>query len=83
MTKREKRRRERELKRLGYRPLSAAEQVLYIIGYVARHKLHRLRLRWRLWRKPNTDCCYCCLWCKYFDDCKADIESIEKELKRK
>ncbi len=45
MTRREKRRRERELKRLGYRPLSTAEQVTYIIIYIIKDKLRRLRLR--------------------------------------
>ena len=49
MTKREQRRRERELKRLGYRPLSAAEQVFYIIGYVIKDKLRRL------WRKTREE----------------------------
>ena len=78
MTRGEKRRRERELKRLGYRPLSTVEQVTYIIIYVIKDKLRRLRLRWRLWRKPKTDYCYCCLWCKYFDDCKSNIERKEK-----
>ena len=49
MTKREQRRRERELKRLGYRPLSAAEQVLYIVGYAIKDKLRRL------WRGTRTE----------------------------
>ncbi len=34
---------------MGYRRVSAAEQVYYIIKY----KAHNLRLRFRLWKKPK------------------------------
>lgn len=55
---------------MGYRKPGAAEQVYYIIKY----KAHELRLRFRLWKKPKKDCCHCCLWCKYFNACRSDIE---------
>lgn len=38
----------KERKRLGYYPLSAAEQVLYIIIYKVKHDLRSLRLRFKL-----------------------------------
>ncbi len=59
---------------MGYRKVSAVEQVYYII----KHKAHNLRLRFRLWRKPKKDCCYCCVWCKYFNSCRSEIEDKAK-----
>lgn len=35
--------------------------------------LRELRARFELWRKPKKDCYHCCLFCDYFEDCKADI----------
>lgn len=67
----------KERKRLGYLPMSAAEQVLYIIKYVVKDKLRTLRLRFKLWRKPKSDCYHCCIWCKYFESCRSEIESEE------
>lgn len=56
---------------MGYRKVSAAEQVYYIIKY----KAHNLRLRFRLWRKPKKDCCHCCVWCKYFNSCRWEVDN--------
>lgn len=44
-----------------------------------RRKLHDLRLRACLWLKPKSDCCYCCLWCKWFDSCRSEVESEEQD----
>lgn len=60
---------------MGYRKVSAAEQVYYII----KHKAHNLRLRFRLWRKPKKDCCHCCVWCKYFEQCRSELEADNEQ----
>ena len=64
----------KERKRLGYYPLSAAEQVLYIIIYKVKHDLRSLRLRFKLWRKPKKDYYHCCVWCKHFEQCRSELE---------
>lgn len=64
---------------MGYRKPSAAEQALYIIKYVVKGKLSTLRLRFKLWRKQKSDCYHCCMWCKYFEHCRSEIESEEIE----
>nr|DAP39811.1 MAG TPA: hypothetical protein [Caudoviricetes sp.] len=56
---------------MGYRKVSAAEQVFYILKY----KAHELRLRFRLWKKLKKHCRHCCLWCKYFKPCRSDVEA--------
>lgn len=35
--------------------------------------LRELRARFKLWRKPKKDCCYCCVFCEYFNNCKSDL----------
>lgn len=61
-------------KTIGHRKKLSGLQALYIIKYAARDKLRNLHLRYKLWRKPKSDCCHCCLWCKYFKSCRSDIE---------
>lgn len=46
--------------------LSVAKQI--------RHIVRELRLRFKLWKKPKADCCYCCLWCKWFSVCRWEVE---------
>lgn len=62
---------------MGYRKVSAAEQVYYIIKYKARE----LRLRFLLWKKPKTDCNHCCLWCKFFNSCRSELEADNEQRK--
>lgn len=81
MTKREQRRRERELKRLGYRPLSAAEQVLYIISYKAKHDLRSAMLKIKHNFKMWKGCKHICLWCEYYDDCIEASTTVAVEHK--
>lgn len=59
-------------KTLAYNYFDALKKRLSI-----RRKLHNLRLRACLWLKPKSDCCYCCLWCKWFDSCRSEVESEE------
>ena len=62
----------KERKRLGYYPLSAAEQVCYIIKYAVRRAVKRLRSRLRHWLKRGKGCRHCCLWCKYYEQCSSE-----------
>ncbi len=64
---------------MGYRKVSAAEQIFYIIKYAAKEKARRLRDRFRLWRKPKKGCRRCCLWCKYFEHCRSEMEEADNE----
>ncbi len=70
-TRKERRRR----KRLGYLPLSAGEQVLYITIYSVKDKLSRLSSRFRLWLKPRKGCKHCCVVCECYDTCRAELEA--------
>lgn len=40
-------------------------------------ELCELRVRFKLWRKPKIDCHHCCLFCDFFEDCKAEIYGSE------
>ena len=60
---------------MGYRKPGAAEQIYFIIKYKVRGAVKALRLRLKLWRKPKSDCCGCCLFCKYFERCSSEMEA--------
>lgn len=65
----------------GYRKVSAAEQVYYIIKYKAAEATASLRLRLKLWFTKKPDCKRCCLQCDYYEMCACDYLSIEVEHK--
>ena len=57
---------------MGFRKVSAAEQIYYIIKYVVRRAVKRLRSRLRHWLKRGKGCRHCCLWCTYFEQCSSE-----------
>ena len=57
---------------MGYRKVSAAEQCYYIIKYAVRRAVKRLRSRLRHWLKRGKGYRYCCLWCKYYEQCGSE-----------
>lgn len=62
---------------MGYRKVSAAEQVYYIIKYKATKALSSLRLRLKLQFTKKSDCKHCCLRCEYYEMCACDCLSTE------
>ena len=64
---------------MGYRKVSAAEQIYYIIKYAARRAVKRLRSRLLHWLKRGKGCRHCCLWCKYLEQCSS--EEVDNETK--
>lgn len=57
---------------MGYRKVSAAEQIYYIIKYAVRRAVKRLRSRLGYWLKPGKGCRHCCLWYKYYEQCRSE-----------
>lgn len=53
---------------------SAAKFYRYITKYVIKNETCRLRARFKLWRKHKKNCKHCCLWCKYFELCRSELE---------
>ena len=65
---------------MGYRTVSAAEQVYYIIKYAVRQATKRLRSRLGYWLKPGKGCRHCCLWCKYYEQCRS--EEVDNDTRK-
>lgn len=47
--------------------------------------LRELWARFKFWSNNDKQCYHCCLWCKYFDDCYAQLnreaaEKLENEI---
>lgn len=42
--------------------------------HIIKYKIHELRLRFLLWKKPKEDCYHCCLWCKYFNSYRSEVD---------
>lgn len=66
---------------MGYRKVSAAEQVYYIIKYKVTEALSSLRLRLKLQLTKKSDCKHCCLCCEYYEMCTCDYLSTEVKYK--
>lgn len=66
---------------MGYRKISAAEQVYYIIKYKAAEATASLRLRLKLWFTKKPNCKRCCLRCEYYEMCACDYLSTEVKYK--
>lgn len=58
-------------KKYDYLPKSAIERIFTKI----KNKAHELRLRFRLNKKPKSDCYHSCLRCKYFNSCRSEVEA--------
>lgn len=71
----------KERKRLGYYPLSAAEQVLYIIIYKVKRDLRSALLKIKHNFKMRKGCKHICLWCEYYDDCAEVSDTVAVEHK--
>lgn len=41
--------------------------------------LRELWARFKFWSNNDKQCYHCCLWCEYFDECKAETESESAE----
>lgn len=41
--------------------------------------LRELWARFKFWSDGDKQCFHCCLWCKHFDECKAETESESAE----
>lgn len=66
---------------MGYRKVSAAEQVYYIIKYKVTEALSSLRLRLKLQFTKKSDCKHCCLRCEHYEMCACDCLSTEVKYK--
>lgn len=66
---------------MGYRKVSAAEQIYYIIKYKAAEATASLRLRLKLWLTKKADCKSCCLRCEFYEECACEELSTEVEHK--
>lgn len=66
---------------MGYRKVSAAEQVYYIIKYKVTEALSSLRLRLKLQFTKKSDCKHFCLRCEYYEMCACDYLSTEVKYK--
>lgn len=66
---------------MGYRKVSAAEQVCYIIKYKVTEALSSLRLRLKLQLTKKSDCKYCCLRCEHYEMCACNYLSTEVKYK--
>lgn len=71
----------KERKRLGYYPITAAEQVLYIIIYKIKHDLRSAMLKIKHNFKMWKNCKHICLRCEYFDDCVEVDDTVAVEHK--
>ena len=64
---------------MGYRKVSAAEQIYNIIKYKAAEATASLRLRLKLWLTKKADCKSCCLRCEFYEECACEDLSTEVE----
>lgn len=60
---------------MGTRSVSAARQMLHTI----KRSVRELHLRFRLWKKPKSDCYHCCLLCKWFNVCRWEVEDEDSK----